>query len=162
MNSFEKRLSKAVERGHKRSAERLRAERQRAMSEEELRQLHTRYRLQLSERIEQCLQQLPNHFPGFQYETMYGERGWGGACSRDDVGGRSRRQRTNYFSRLEMVIRPYSPTHVVELVAKGTIHNKEVFDRRHFEMIHEVDEETFLNLIDVWVLEYAELYAAQI
>ncbi len=162
MNSFEQRLSKAVERGHRRNAERLQAERAKAMSEEELRQLHTRYRLQFSERIEQCMRQLPNHFPGFQYETMYGERGWGGACSRDDLGGRREGRRTNFFSRLEMTIRPYSPSHVVELVAKGTIRNKEVFDRRHFEMIHEVDAETFLNLIDVWVLEYAEQYAAHV
>ena len=93
---------------------------------------------------------------------MYGERGWGGACSRDDMRPRQGGRRANYFSRLEMTIRPYSPTHVVELVAKGTIRNKEVFDRRHFEMIDEVDAETFSNLIDVWVLEYAELYAAHV
>ncbi len=132
------------------------------MTEEELRKLHTGYRLQFSERIEQCLRKLPGHLPGFQYETMYGERGWGGACSRDDMAARRGGQRANFFSRLEMTIRPYSSGHVVEMVAKGTIRNKEVFDRRHFEMINEVDGETFIHLIDVWVLEYAELYAAKI
>ena len=161
MNTFEQRLSKAIERGHRRSAERALAEREKALSEEELRQLHSKYRLQFSERIEQCLQQLPHHFPGFQYETMFGDRGWGGACSRDDVRARRGNQRGSSFSRLEMTIRPYSPTHVVELVAKGTIRNKEVYDRRHFEMIHQVDNETFSHLIDAWVLEYAELYAAE-
>lgn len=161
MNTFEQRLSKAIERGHRRSAERALAEREKALSEDELRQLHSKYRLQFSERIEQCLQQLLHHFPGFQYETMFGDRGWGGACSRDDIRVRRGNQRGSSFSRLEMTIRPYSPTHVVELVAKGTIRNKEVYDRRHFEMIHQVDNETFSHLIDAWVLEYAELYAAE-
>jgi hypothetical protein len=59
-----------------------------------------------------------------------------------------------------MTIRPFSSSHVVELTAKGTIRNREIFNRAHFELIHEVDEQTFINLIDVWVLEYAEQYAA--
>ena len=82
--------------------------------------------------------------------------------SRDDVGPGTERRRANYFSRLEMTVRPYSSSlGVVELVAKGTIRNKEVFNRTHYELIPEADEDTFLNFIDVWVLEYAELYAAQ-
>lgn len=161
MTSFEKRLSKAVERGQQRGADLAREERQKALTEEELRKLHTAYRLQLSEHIEQCLKQLPNHFPGFQYETMYGDRGWGGACSRDDVGSGIDRRRANFFSRLEMTIRPYSDLNVVELSAKGTIRNREVINRTHFELIGEVDTDTFVNLIDVWILEYAELYAAR-
>ena len=39
MHSFEQRLSKAIERGHRRNAERLQAERAKAMSEEEFRRL---------------------------------------------------------------------------------------------------------------------------
>jgi hypothetical protein len=130
------------------------------MSEEELRQLHTQYRLQFSEQIERHLRPLPNHFPGFQFETVFGERGWGAACSRDDMATGPGGRRANLFSRLEMTIRPYSSLHVVELAAKGTIRNREVFTRNHFEELRDVDPETFLHLIDVWVLEYAELYAA--
>ena len=52
MSNFEDRLSKAIERGSIRGADRAQAERKQQMNEEELRQLHTRYRLQLSEHIE--------------------------------------------------------------------------------------------------------------
>ncbi len=162
MSNFEDRLSRAIERGQKRQADQQAAERAKALTEEELRQLHTKYRLQLSDHIEKCLRRLPNHFPGFQLETIFGEKGWGAAVSRDDVGPGTERRRANYFSRLEMTVRPYSSSlGVVELVAKGTIRNKEVFNRTHYELIPEADEDTFLNFIDVWVLEYAELYAAQ-
>lgn len=130
------------------------------MTEEELKSLHSQYRLQLSEHIEQCMKQLVNHFPGFKLETIYGERGWGVAGSRDDFQVNERGQRTNSFSRLEITVRPYSSYHVVDLQAKGTIRNKEVFSRRYFEELDAADLETFKNLIDTWVLEYAELYAA--
>ena len=46
-----------------------------------------------------------------------------------------RGQRKSDFSRLEMTVQPHSPLHVVELTAKGTIHNKEVFNRSHFERV---------------------------
>ena len=59
-----------------------------------------------------------------------------------------------------MTIRPFATYHVVDLAAKGTIRNKEVFNRNHFEKIQDVDVTTFRELIDVWVLEFAELYAA--
>ena len=57
-------------------------------------------------------------------------------------------------------VRPFSSSHVLELVAKGTVRNKEVFNRTHFQMIDDADVESFVELIDVWVLEFAELYAA--
>jgi hypothetical protein len=83
--SFEDRLQKAIQRGHRRSeADRSEAA-AKALTEEELKRLHSGYRLQVSEHIEQCVRQLPNFFPGFRLETIYGERGWGAACSRDDL-----------------------------------------------------------------------------
>ncbi|MDG2384265.1 MAG: hypothetical protein P8N76_21530 [Pirellulaceae bacterium] len=160
MTEFEKRLSKAIERGSYRNAERARKAKEKALSEEELKNLHTKYRLEFSEHIEECMKQLPNHFPGFQHESIYGDRGWGAACSRDDLGPGNAGRRANYYSRLEMSIRPFSDYHVVDLAAKATIRNKEVFSRSHFQLLNEVDTDTFLHLIDVWILEYAELYAA--
>jgi hypothetical protein len=160
MSNFEDRLSKAIERGQTRNAAREHAERLKQLTAEELKQLHTRYRLHFSEHIEQCVRRLPQHFPGFQCETVFGERGWGVACSRDDLVPGPAGRRMSSYSRLEMTIRPYSPALVVELAAKGTIRNKEIFNRQHFELVNEVDEDTFLNLIDAWVLEYAEQYAA--
>ena len=67
---FEERLEKAIERGQKIGHARLQSETQRAMSEEELKRLHSKYRLQLSDHIERCLSTLPGHFPGFRFETV--------------------------------------------------------------------------------------------
>lgn len=161
MSNFNERLSKAIERGNRRADQRARDEYHKAMTAEELKSLHTRYRLQLSEYIEACIKQLPNHFPGFRFETLFGDKGWGAACSRDDIGPGREGKRANYYSRFEMTIRPQSSHDVVDLAAKGTIRNKEVINRNHFELIREADTETFRELIDVWVLEYAELFAAK-
>lgn len=157
---FEERLKKAIERGHRRGDQKSQAARDRALSEDELKRLHSQYRLQLSEHIEDCIQRLASHFPGFQSETIFGDRGWGAGCSRDDLQLRAgRRQAT--FSRLEVTVRPPSSMHVLDLAAKGTIRNKEVFVRNYFEKVQDADPAKFLELIDIWVLEYAELYAAQ-
>ena len=82
---FEQRLQKAIQRGQRRGDERSEQAQQQQLSEEELKRLHVQYRLQLSEHIERCLQRLLQHFPGFEFETIYGERGWGAACRRDDI-----------------------------------------------------------------------------
>ena len=156
---FESRLQKAIERGERRIEEKAKAARAKQLNEEELKSLHSKYRLQFSDHIEACVQKIESHFPGFQFETIYGDRGWGAACSRDDI-KIVRGRRDNNYSRLEMTIRPFSSYHVVDLAAKGTICNKEVYNRNHFEKVEDVDPDTFIDLIDVWVLEYAELYAA--
>jgi hypothetical protein len=158
---FEERLQKAVERGHRRGIGHREEALARALGEDELKRLHGQYRLDLSEHIEKCLQHLLLHFPGFQCETIYGDRGWGAACSRDDFRVEGRGRRRNDYSRLEMTVRPFNTSHVLELSAKGTIRNKEVFSRTHFEKIEEADPAKFVELIDLWVLEYAELYAAR-
>ncbi len=158
---FEQRLQKAIHRGHRRGETAAREAEADALSEEELKRLHSQYRLELSEYIENCIRKLPSHFPGFRYETIYGERGWGAACKRDDVRVVARGIRDNVYTRIEMTIRPYSSMHIFELNAKGTIHNKEVFNRQHFERLADADPATFVELIDTWVLEFAELYAAK-
>jgi hypothetical protein len=161
MNDFERRLQKAIERGHRAGDVRAQAEAEKAMSEAELRRLHTQYRLELSEHIEKCLKRLPQHLPGFQFETVVSDRGWGAAVSRDDIEVTSGRKRTNYYSRLEIVIRPASKYHVLDLAAKGTVRNKEVFHRSHFQRLTEADPTSFAEMIDRWVLDYVELYAAK-
>jgi hypothetical protein len=158
--NFDDRLREAIERGQKRGDTLTQQAAAKAWTEEEYRRLHSQVRLSLSEQIEACLSRLPNCFPGFQYETMYGERGWGGACFRDDL-VIVRGTRTTNYSRLEVTIRPYSPSHVLDLAAKGTIRNREVFNRNYFEELATADEPKFQHLIDAWVLEFAELYAAK-
>jgi len=153
---FDKRLQEAITRGQRQQAAKTQDTARQAVSEEELRRLHSQYRLELSDHIEQAVRQLPDHFPGFRYESLSGDRGWGAGISRDDV-----RRGGNSFSRLEVAVRPYSPSQVLELTAKGTIANKELFNRTHFQRIWEVDLASYRQMIDLWILEYAERYAAQ-
>ncbi len=160
MSDFDKRLARAIERGHRVGDERARAEAARALSEKELRTLHSQYRLELSDHVERCLRRLPNHFPGFQFEPIVTDRGWGAAVSRDDVDLRAGRRRDNFFSRIEILIRPISDYLVLDLAAKATVRNKEIFARNHYQKLGEVDLEAFTELIDLWVLEFAEKYAA--
>lgn len=157
---FEKRLEKAIERGHRAGNAREEAQRDRALTEKECQRLHSQYRLELSEQIERCLRQIADRFPGFIFETIVGERGWGASIRRDDLRIEPGR-RTNRFSRLEMLVRPFSEYHVIELAGKATVHNREVFNRSHYQPLAEIDPTTFSEMIDNWSLEYAELYAAK-
>jgi len=157
---FQERLEKAIQRGQRAHDAEARAQAERALGEEELKRLHSGYRLELSEHIDTCVRQLARHFPGFRHEPVVGASGWGAAIARDDfslIGGK----RSNLFSRLEVAVKPFSPSHVLELTAKGTIRNKEVFNRSQYQLLPHADIASFRELADRWVLEYAELYAAK-
>lgn len=157
---FEKRLEKAIQRGRKKGDAKARAAAQAALSEEELRRLHSTLRLRITEQMERCVQSVAEHFPGFQVETLYGDKGWGFAASRDDLAAGAGRAQSLY-SRLELLVRPFSDLHVLDVAAKGTVRNRELLTRSHFEKLPDAEYEQFEELIDRWVLEYAELYAAQ-
>jgi hypothetical protein len=157
---FEQRLQRAIQRGESRRDAEARAAAGRALSEEECKRLHAQYRLELSDYIERCLQKLPDHFPGFRFETLVGDRGWGAAVSRDDV-GLGDGGRRNLYSRLEITVRPYSSAHVLDVAAKGTIRNKEVFNRNQFQKLAEAETQALRDSIDLWILEYAERYTAE-
>jgi hypothetical protein len=157
--SFRERLQRATERGKQARAAQLNEAAAKALSEEECRRLHSQYRLTLTEYIESCLGEMADNFPGFRLETIVDESGWGAAANRDDVdlgGGR----RGNLFSRLQLVVAPYNKYHVLELVAKGTVRNKEVLSRNHYQRLSDVDLESFRELVELWVLDYAEHYSA--
>ena len=160
MTDFEERLRTAAERGARQRAERMDVAKKAALDEAQLKSLHTRYRLEVSEHIESVLRRVPDHLPGFHYKMIYGDRGWGAACSRDDLNISGTRQRSSQYSRLEMTVRPYSELHVLELTAKGTIRNREVFHRNQFELLQDADPQEFKELIDTWAVEFVELYAA--
>jgi len=158
---FDKRLERAIERGRHVRSQKTREQVERELNEEELRNLHSQYRLELSERIETCLRQLADHFPGFQFQSVFDETGWGASISRDDFrSGRDKRS-GNYFSRLKVVVTPHSDAHIVSVTVKGTIRNREVINRSHFQYLEQVDVDSFAELIDLWVLEFAEQYAAE-
>ncbi len=158
---FQQRLAKAVERGHKTGDTRAKAKAEKALNEQEMRRLYSQYRLELCEHIEECLKNLPQAFPGFDFEAIVNERGWGAAVSRDDVTFDRSGARSNSFSRLEMVIRPLGKYYVLDLASKATIANKEVFNRTHYQRLGEADLASFTNIIDLWVLEYAEMFATK-
>lgn len=156
---FEQRLQRAIERGKERKEQRGREEAAREMSEDELRQLHNTARLELSDKLEGGLRQLAEHFPGFRYQSVM-DNGLGARISRDDftISGGAKR---NLFSQLEMRIRPFSDARIVELVAKGTIRNKEVISRNHYQFLNQLDLESYFALIETWLVEYAEKYSAE-
>lgn len=158
--NFEDRLRKALERGEKTRDARGRAALERELSQEELRSLHSRYRLELSDHIELCLRKLADHVPGFKYQSIVSEEGWGGRLSRDDlhlVPGRAPESR---YSRLEVLITPFGSVGILELTVKGTVRNREVLNRKQYQQLTEFDLENFKDIIDLRVLEFAELYAA--
>lgn len=156
---FNERLKKAASRGARARASREFEAAAEALSEEECKRKHSRLRLTMTDHIEKCLAQLADNFPGFRRETIMDERGWGAGVSRDDHVVRGGR-RDNLFSRLQVVVGPYSEFHVLDVAAKGAVHNKETFSRNHHQPLSDLDEDRFKELIEMWVLDYAELYAA--
>lgn len=158
---FEKRLERAIVRGEQTREARGKAAEEKALTEDEFKSLHSKYRLDLSEHIEDCLKKLADHFPGFRFQTIVDEEGWGARISRDDVSFVPGKPGASVYSRLEIVVRPFSSLHLLELAVKGTIRNKEAFNRSRYQMLAQFDPQSFLEMIDLWVLEYAELFAAQ-
>jgi hypothetical protein len=159
MSDFEDKLKQAAARGANRAIySQSEAERKR-IELEEFRALHTKLRLELSERIEAVIKKLIDLFPGFRYQTVFGDSGWGGACLRDDL-SIQRGKRENKYSRFEMAVRPLNEFYVLDLQAKGTIANRELMTRSFYQPLGEAEIAKFLELIDTWALTYAELYAA--
>ena len=156
---FRERLQRAAHRGEQARDEKVRAEAAKALSEEECRRLHSNYRLVLNDHIESCLKQLAENFPGFNYEAVISDKGWGAAVRRDDF-GMSGGRRDSLFSRLEVLVSPHNQYHVLEITAKGAVRNKENFSRNNYQLLKDADLDAFRNLVEQWTLDYAEHYAA--
>lgn len=156
---FKERLHRATERGQQAKDAKAREEAAKALSDEECRRLHSSYRMRLTEHIETCLHQLAENFPGFNFETVVDEKGWGAALRRDDLSIKAGK-RDNLFSRLVMTISPYGEFHVLDLNAKGAIRNKENFSRNHYQLLKDADLDSFEQMIEQWTLDYAENFAA--
>ena len=155
---FNERLKRATQRGTSARAEKVFSDAAEALSEEAQKRLHSQHRLALTEHIEKRLKELADNLPGFRLEAIVEERGWGTEISRDDLSlGHGKRQ--NLFSRLQLLVGPFSKYHVMDITAKGAVRNKESFSRNHHQPIAEFDQKNFEDLIDRWVLDYAEQYA---
>ena len=159
MPDFDERLQKAISRGQKSRDAEGEAAGQKQASEEDLRSLHSQLRLALSDHIEGCLKKLCDHFPGFEYSTVVNEDGWGARITRDDI-NLVRGSNRNLYSRLEMLIRPFSDTHILEVATKGTIRNKESLNRSNYRFLSEATEEGLREVIDTIILEFAQQYSA--
>lgn len=153
---FEEKLKQAIERGHRRGEASADAQRLQKLSESEIRNRHNQIRLRVSDHIERAMRKLADHFPGFQTEILYGEKGWGAAITRDDHSGPGR----SVFSRLELFVRPLSSLGIVDVIAKGTIRNRELFSRNYYDELESTNVEKLEQMVDTWLVEYAELYAA--
>ena len=160
MSDFEERLHKAIQRGQQFREAEGGANGDQARTEEELRTLHSGLRNELTEHIEACLPKLADHFPGFEFTTVLNEKGWGARITRDDLNLKAGVSRTEY-SRLEIVIRPFSDAHILEIATKGTIRNRESLNRSNFRFLTDADLETLTQMVDSIVLEFAEQYSAQ-
>lgn len=157
---FDQRLQRAIQRGQQTRDTRDQARQAEKLSSAELRDRYSQARLQLSEHIEGCLRKLADHFPGFRYDSILGDEGWGAKITRDDLQLTRGQAPSTQYSRLELVVTPLGSKPIIELTAKGTIRNREVLSRRHYQYLEQVDAQSFSELIDLWVLEYAEQYAA--
>lgn len=153
---FDKRLERAINRGRQAADAEGRAAAEAAATEEELRNLHGRLRLDLSEHIEECLRTLTRRVAGFQFKAVVGTEGWGARISRED---RVPGSRDTAYTRFEMVVRPFSDAHIIEITTKGTIRNRETLKRSHYQFLTEADLDSLRDTIDLWVLDFAEEYA---
>lgn len=159
MSDFEERLRAAAARGASRASQSITEAERKKAEQEVLKGLHSKYRLALSERIEVVVRKLIDLFPGFRFQTVFGDKGWGAACMRDDLIIKNG-QRSNQYSRFEMAVRPINEFYVLDLQAKGTIANRELLTRTFYQPLSEVDLDRFSELVEQWSLTYAELYAA--
>ena len=159
VTDFGDRLDKAIDRGRRIKERSERKARGAEMTREEAKSRHTEGRLALTEAIEAGLKAVADRFPGFDFSSVYSEDGWGGRISRDDLnlGGRGPREQ---YSRLELVVPPLGEAAILSLAGKGTVRNKEVFSRTHFQKLEDLDLEAFGETLDLWVIEYAERYSA--
>jgi len=159
MTDFDEQLKQAIQRGLKTNIARQKEAEKQQMNAEDQKRRHTDFRLSISERIERALKALVQQLPGFEYENIYGDKGWGGAVSRDEL-NIQQGKRNNDYSRLEITVRPLTALAIVNLNAKGTVKNKEMFARKHHRSVEEAEKDEFLEMVDRWILEFAQLYMA--
>lgn len=159
MSDFDDRLKNALHRGQQRSEDKKQAEAAKQASEDELKNLHSKFRLLISDHIERVVAKLADHLPGFRYESVFGANGWGAAAWSDELRLRNGVKNSRY-SRLEITVKPVTSYFILELRCRGTINNREILSRSYFEPVAEVHIEQFKQLVDTWTLQFAEYYAA--
>ena len=158
---FEDQLEKAIQRGQQRITKREQDLKKKSLNADEMKHKHNDFRLHLSEHIEKTLKSLAERFPGFEYEIIYGTKGWGGAIHRQDLTRGRDGRAGSFFSRIELSVRPHNDYNVVNIAGKGTIADKELFSWNHFEDIDEATFEAFEEKLNNWMIQFAEQFAAR-
>lgn len=159
MPGFRDRLRKAMRAGADAQAEREADERHARQHEHKLRGLYDRYEDQLCDHIQSCLKELCGEWPGFRLGPAGMQKGRGYAISRDDRGRSPGGRVDRRYSRLEIAVRPYSRHQFLEVLAKGTVRNKEVFRRGDDDRVETADSGLLKKFIERVVLEFARRYA---
>ena len=67
----------------------------------------------------------------------------------------------SFFSRIEITVRPQNEFNVINIAGKGTIRDKEMFTWNHFDAILDAEQPDFEKMIDNWILQFAEQFAAR-
>jgi len=134
---FEDKLEQAIQRGQNRNTAENKAKKESELSKEAIRNRYNEIRLNLSDHIEQGLK------------------------SRNDLDRGPDGKAGSFFSRVEMMVRPQNEFDVINIVGKGTIRDKEMFVWNHFDGIAESDQAQFIQMIDNWLLQFAEQFAAR-
>jgi len=130
---FDKKLENAIERGQQRHTRLKDAEKQKALSVEDLRNRHNEFRLDLSEYIEVNLNKMAQHFPGFEYETLYGSKGWGGAIHRNDLDRGDDGKAGSFFSRIELTVKPQNEYNVVRPIVRNPLLSETDYAKQKFD-----------------------------
>ncbi len=158
---FEKQLEQAIERGQQRNTKREQDREAKDRSADDLKRRHNDFRLHLSEHIEKGLKSLAERFPGYEYDIIYGSKGWGGAIYRTDLKAGPDGKFGSFFSRLELTVRALNDYNVVNIAGKGTISDRELFSWNHFEDIEDAAMEAFEVKLNSWMIQFAEQFASR-
>ena len=79
---------------------------------------------------------------------------------RDDITRGNTGKSGDFYSRLEITVRPLNEFSVLNISGKGTIHDKEYFNWNFFKDIPDISVQEFEEKIDSWILIYAEKFAS--
>jgi hypothetical protein len=121
--------------------------------------MYDRYEYALCDHIQSCLEELCDEWPGFEMSPVTGEKGRGFAIARDDRRRKPAGQAERLYSRLEITVRSHTQGHFLEVLAKGTIRNKEVVRRSEDDRIETLDLGLMKKFIERVVVQYARTFA---
>ena len=126
------------------------------MTKKELQRLHSQARLELASTSSAACGSWPTAFPAFASRRSWIRAAGARRISRDDLRLRRGTAATSCFSRLEMLITPITPRRCWNWPPKARSATARSSAARNISVSPSPHMPVFANLIDLWVLEYAE------